>query len=182
MDFSIRDVIEFPVEDVFIAHRDHLVDLVDYLPNIEQIEVKSRQEKEGKIQLVNVWKAASTEVPGILRPFVRPEMMKWTDEATWCQSSYTCEYRIEFGFLNEAIHCSGINLMKPVDNKSTEVILEGTISIDARKVPGVPKLMARKIGATVETFVVKLITPNLRRTNDGVRQFLRDGHQDKEAS
>ena len=147
MEFSTRDVIEFPVEDVFIAHRDHLVDLVDYLPNIAAIDVKSRKEGEGRVQLVNVWKAASTEVPGILRPFVRPEMMTWTDTASWCLSTFTCEYSIEFGFLNEAIHCSGINIMNALDEKNTEVILEGTISIDARKVPGVPKLMARKLEA-----------------------------------
>ncbi len=72
--------------------------------------------------------------------------------------------------------------MNALDEKNTEVILEGTISIDARKVPGVPKLMARKIGSAVETFVVKLIKPNLCKTNDGVRQFLRANHKGKEAN
>lgn len=172
MDFSTTDIIEYPIEDVFGAHRDHLADLVEHLPNVESIEVLSRKEVGDRIELVNVWTAAKTEIPSLLRPFVKPDMMKWTDYASWSEADRRCEYRIELGFLKAAVKCRGVNSMKSTPEGHTAVTIEGTIEVDAKQIPGVPKMMASKVGSAVEGFIVKTITPNLKKTNDGVRAYL----------
>lgn len=172
MEYSSTDLIEFPIEDVFAAHRDHLPDLAEFLPNVESIVVESRTEEGGEIHLVNLWTGAKTEVPKLIRPFVKPEMLKWTDRASWDHETKTCRYSIELGFLKEAIHVNGLNRMSATDDGHTEVTIAGEIRVDATKIPGVPKFMAKKVGGVVENFVVKTITPNLKKTNDGVRRFL----------
>ena len=172
MEYSSTDLIEFPIEDVFSTHRDHLPDLAEFLPNVESIVVESRTEEGGEIHLVNLWTGSKTEVPKLIRPFVKPEMLKWIDRASWDESTRTCRYSIELGFLKEAIHVSGLNRMRSTDEGHTEVTIAGEIRVDARKIPGVPKFMAKKVGGVVENFVVKTITPNLKKTNDGVRRFL----------
>lgn len=172
MEFSTTDVIEYPVETVFRTHRDHLPELVDFLPNVEKIEVESREESAGQVDLVNIWTAARTEVPTLVRPFVKPHMLTWIDRASWQESDHTCRWDIELGFLKAAIRCQGVNKMRPTGEGHTEVTIAGQIEVDAKKIPGVPRFMAKKVGAAVEKFVVKTITPNLKKTNDGVRTYL----------
>ncbi|MCA9563987.1 MAG: hypothetical protein KC561_10885 [Myxococcales bacterium] len=166
------DIIEYDVEDVFRAQRDHLAELVEFLPNVSDIEVRSREEVDGKVKLVNVWTAARTEIPAVIRPFVKPEMMSWIDYASWDERTLVCNWEIELGFLKEAVKCAGVNRMERTAEGHTAVIIEGKLSVDATKIPGVPKFMAKKVSSAVEAFVAKNITPNLKKTNDGVRKYL----------
>ena len=177
MEFSITDKIEYPIEQVFHAHRDCLEELVRYLPNVESIVVESRQEEDDVIHLVNLWKAARTEVPRVVRPFIKPGMLKWLDRATWHQKELKCVWELEFGFMKEAVSCKGENHFASSDEGYTEVTLNGELKVDARKIPGVPKFMANKVSKGVENFVIKMITPNLKKTNDGVRAYLAEKEQ-----
>lgn len=172
MKFRIEDRVAFPQGDVYRTQRDHLADLAVYLPDIESIVVESRREEGGKVHFVNLWKAAQQELPALARGFIKPEMLGWTDYATWNEADWSCEWRIQLGFLPEAIHASGRNTWL-ADGEGTRCIIEGEIRIDATKVPGVPRLMAGKIGDTIEKVVVKLIEPNLKKTTEGVVAYLK---------
>jgi hypothetical protein len=44
--------------------------------------------------------------------------------------------------------------------------------VDAKNLPGVPRLLAGKIVGEVEKFVVKMITPNLTSVNRGIESYL----------
>lgn len=177
MKLYIEDVIHFPRELVFNTYRDELPQLAGHLPNIEYIEVVEREEKDnGEIRLLNLWKAASTEVPTLIRPFVKPELMKWNDHALWKPKSWTCEWRSEVGFFKEQVDARGLNTYIPQGDNAVKIIIEGEISVDAKKLPGVPRLMAGKIGSTVEKFVVKMIEPNLKGINRGLESYLRSKH------
>jgi hypothetical protein len=173
LEFSSTDLIEYPVEDVFRAHRDALVELAKYLPSIESIEMQSREEdKSGNTRIVNLWTASRHEVPKLARGFIKPHMLKWIDRALWLAGDTRCEYEIELGFLKEAIRVTGQNIMEATPEGHTTVTIVGQIEVDGTQIPGVPKFMSKKIGRAVEGFVVKMITPNLKKTNDGVRLYL----------
>ena len=171
MKFTVVDEIPFPLDKVFAAHRDKLPEMVGYMPNIESIEVESRDEDGDIVRLVNIWRAAETDVPSVARPFIKPEMLKWTDRATWDQDEWRCQWNIELGFLPGAITCRGQNTFEEFDG-TTRITMEGELLIDAAKIPGVPRLMAGSVGGVVEKFVVKLVEPNLRETNKVVTQYL----------
>lgn len=173
MEFTITDRIPFSRAEVFSAHRDHLAELAEYLPNVESIEVESREEEGDVVRLVNLWRAAETEVPAVARPFIKPEMLRWIDRATWNEGLWRCQWELELGFLPEAISARGFNAFVEKDGQ-TEVTINGEIIIRADRIPGVPRILAGKISSNVEGFVVKMIEPNLRLTNEGVRRFLAD--------
>jgi hypothetical protein len=79
---------------------------------------------------------------------------------------------MEVGFLSEAVKCSGQTRYKAKGDR-TECHISGELEVDASKIPGVPRLLAGKLGKAVEGFVVKLITPNLRATNRAMEKYLK---------
>ena len=52
------------------------------------------------------------------------------------------------------------------------MVLEGDLSINPRAIPGVPRMIAGRIGPKVEKFIVSMITPNLKKTNTALGQWM----------
>lgn len=171
MKFTVIDEIPFPLEQVFAAHRDKLPDMVSYMPNVDKIVVESRVEDGDVVKLVNIWHAAETEVPALARPFITPDLLRWTDRASWDEDEHTADWQIELGFLPDAISCKGHNTFEEFDGV-TRITMEGELIVNAAKIPGVPKLLAGKLGSIVEKFVINLVEPNMRETNKIVARFL----------
>jgi len=171
--FTIKATIPFPLERVYSTQRDKMVELAPYLNDIKEIKVLETSTEGSITKFVNEWHAAGRDIPAIARAFVKPEMLKWLDYATWDASRHTCDWRIELGFLAEAITARGHNEWRDRGNE-TLVVIDGEIVVNARKIPGVPGLMAGQVGSTVEQFVVKMIEPNLKKTCEGVTRFLRE--------
>jgi|SRR5690554_3065274 len=171
MKFTVIDEIAFPLEQVYKAHRDKLPDMVDFMPNVAKIEVDSREEDDEIVRLVNIWHAAETEVPALARPFITPDLLRWTDRATWDEDEHTTEWAIELGFLPGAITCRGHNVFEEFDGL-TRITMEGELIVDGSKIPGVPRMLAGKLSSIIEKFVVNLIEPNMRETNKIVARYL----------
>lgn len=172
MRISVEDVIRYPQQKVYNIQRDEMAELVRYLPNINHIEVLEREEVEGGVRIVNVWHAAETEVPRMARNFIKPSMLSWTDYALWRDETCSCDWRLETNFFREQVKVSGTTTYEKIDDKSVRSVIEGSLEVDVAKIPGVPKLLARKFGPEIEKFVIKLITPNLKGVNRGIEQYL----------
>ena len=171
-EISVTDTIDHPRELVFETFREKLEDLVEYLPDIESIENKNEEEiDDATYKVVRLWKARDEEVPKVARKFIKPEMLQWTDYATWHRDTWTCDWEMEVGFLPDAITAEGTNRYIDKDG-STEIIISGDLKVDGSKIPGVPGLLSNKVGKAVEKFVVKLITPNLTDVNRGLERYL----------
>lgn len=173
MKIFVEDVINHPLDAVYKVQRDHMVELSDYLPNIQRIAVLEREDlPDGKVRLLNEWKAAPSEVPTMLRPFVRDEMMQWKDYALWHDAAHKCEWRLEMGFMAERVKVAGSTSYSSIDDKRTKVVISGNLEVDAKGFPGVPRMLAGRIGSEVEKFVIKMVTPNLKGVNRGIEQYL----------
>lgn len=155
---------------VFAAYRDHLVDLVEFLPNIRRIEIKSRKDDGDKTELVNEWHGGG-EIPAAARAFLSESMLSWTDYASWSADDWTCAWRIETHSFTEAVHCAGKNRFAEVDGK-TRLEIRGDLTIEASKIRAVPRLLAGRVATAVEDFLVKKITPNLLSVSDGLQKYL----------
>ena len=170
---DIRDDIDYPIEQVYEAFRAQLKEVAPYLPNIEEIIVKKHDRRDDDtVDVVNVWKASGEEVPKVASSFIKPDKLQWTDHATWHDGEQYCDWEMEVGFLPEAVSCRGTTHYKAKGDGKTEVHIKGDLSVDAGKIPGVPRLLSGKIGSAVEAFVVKLVTPNLKATNRAMEQYL----------
>lgn len=155
---------------VFRTYRDDLVHFVEYLPNIRRIEIQSREDKDGVVQVVNVWHGGG-EIPAPARVVLSESMLSWTDYATWRESDYTCDWRIETHSFKDAVDCKGQNRFIE-DNGATRLEIRGELEIDASKIKAVPKLLSKSVSKTVSEFLIKKITPNLIEVTDGLRRYL----------
>ena len=173
MNINIVSILQFPQNTVFEAYRDNLVDLVDYLPNISKIEIAKREEPQPHVvKFENHW-YAQAPIPKMAQAFIKPEMLKWIDYAEWNHENFTCDWKIETFFMREAVTCKGQNKFRVLDDNSMELTIGGNLSIDTKKVPGIPRLLAGKIKPQIEKFIIALITPNFHKINSGIEQFLR---------
>ncbi len=158
---------------VYRVNRDRLVELVEYLPNVRAIEVKSRSEKgPGRIAMVNVWHGGG-ELPAAVRSFLSASMLSWTDHAEWDQDSWSCAWRSESHSFREAVDSSGRNEFVDLGGR-TSIRIAGRIDVDAGRLPGVPRLLAGKVGKLVEGFLVKQVQDNLSEIGRGVERYLRE--------
>jgi hypothetical protein len=170
MDLSADAKIPFPRALVFATYRDKMAEMVSYFPNVRAIDVKSRNDEGAIVKLVNIWHGGG-EIPAAMRAFLSEAMLSWTDHAVWNETDFTCEWRIETHAFTEAVTCGGKNRFVE-DGEGTKLEIRGTLTIDAKKIKGVPSLLAGKVGKGVEEFLANKIKPNLVEVSAGVRKYL----------
>ena len=173
MEFQVEERIACPREKVFETYRDHLEELVDYLPNVEAIEVQKREVLDDhRVRLVNFWQGTSNDVPKVARPFVKKEMTSWIDRALWDDESYTCRWEFEPSFLKAAVDCYGVNRYDEDGPDGTLLKIEVSLNIDLHKVRAVPGFLAKRARPIVEKYVADLVRPNLSQVSEGLRNYL----------
>jgi hypothetical protein len=162
----------YPRDVVFRVYRDKTPELLPYLPNVREIKVESRKEDGALVKMVNVWKGGG-EIPAAARAFLSEAMLSWTDRATWDSEKRTCDWAVETHAFTEAVSCTGQNRFVDEGGK-TRLEIRGTLTIDPKKVRGVPSLLAGKVSRMIEEFLCAKIQPNFEETKRGVEAYLKD--------
>jgi hypothetical protein len=158
-------------EKVFCGYRDKLPEIAAYITDIREIRVLSRAEEGASVRLHNEW-VSDRDVPSIAKKFLKPEQLQWDDFAVWHSDEWFCEWEIKTRAFRDAVKCSGRNTFVEVGEGSTRVVLTGELQIHLKEIPGVPRLLAGRLRPTIEKFIVSLITPNLRKVNESLQQYL----------
>ncbi|MCU0692950.1 MAG: hypothetical protein MUF54_16250 [Polyangiaceae bacterium] len=173
MEIRCDATIPFPRPLVYETYRDRLLELVPYLPNIRNIEVRERAQQGNVLRVVNTWHGGA-DIPSIARAFLSDSMLSWTDHAVWYAADFKADWRVEPHSFPEAVTSIGTTSYHLVQ-EGTRIEIRGDLSIDGTKVRGLPKLLAGRMGRAVEEFVVKLIRQNLLDVSKGVERYFRDG-------
>lgn len=174
MRIEADSVLPFPRERVYRAYRDELPDFTRYLPNVRAIDVKSREELPGNVvKLHNVWHGGG-DIPAPVVKLLGNESLAWDDHATWKQDEWCVEWNIKTNVFTEAVACGGKNTFIELGPERTRLEIHGEISIDVKKVRGIPSFLAGSIGKTVENFLVKQITANLTSVSDALTRYLKE--------
>lgn len=171
MEIKAEVTLPFPRERVFIAYRDRLAELTEFLPNIRDIRVKDRKDRDaGLVELVNEWSGGG-DIPAVARSFISESMLRWTDYATWDPAAFTCAWRTDVHAFPGAIKSSGTNFYKD-SGGGTRLEIRGDLTCDATKIPGVPRLLAKTVAQAVEKVLVSSIQTNLVEIGKGVGKLL----------
>ena len=150
MKFSLVDEIPYPRERVFRTHRDSLLDLVSYLPNVEGVDITSREVDGDVVRLVNHWTGASSDVPRMLRPIIKPELLTWIDRASWDQGRWRCDWQITLNAIPEAVTARGYNVFLDEDDETviqmqaTQATPQQGQQVQAPNLPPAPDLPPRR--------------------------------------
>ncbi|MEM1023311.1 MAG: DUF2505 family protein [Myxococcota bacterium] len=163
--------LSFARDQVFSAYRDRLTEMVPYLGNINSIVEESRQDEGGLSHVVNIWRSSDADLPKVARSVVKPDMLAWRDHAKWNAEEWTCEWRVEHLAFGQAVDCAGKNRFIDRGDSCT-VEIRGHLNVDAKHMPGVPRLLAGTVGPVIERFIVESIKANLVKTADGVASYL----------
>ncbi|MBV9947850.1 MAG: hypothetical protein JOZ69_13435 [Myxococcales bacterium] len=163
--------IPFPRDVVFATYRDHIAELVPFLPNVRSIQVRSRSDDGAVATMVNDWHGGG-DIPGAVRAIVGDAMLSWTDHARWDATTFRCDWRTETQAFAEALQCSGVNEFLEDGPGKTRLLVRGTLQVDAKKVRGVPGFLAGKVGRTIEEFLGSRINVNLAETGKALTRYL----------
>ena len=171
MDILVTSRIPFPIEAVFLAMRDHLPELAQYMPNVQSVEVLNREDREtGEIAILNKWNS-STEIPKVVRSFVNADQKYWLDRAVWSEQKKAADWSLEMGFMPDRVKCVGRTSFHPLSAEATEMRVQGSLELDLKGL--VPRLLLKKSTSAVERFVRMLVQPNLQKTSDALIAYLR---------
>ena len=165
--------IAFPRDIVFSTYRDHLVDMVPYLANVRGITITSRADEGAITKFVNRWKGGG-EIPSVVRKFVSEDLLQWDDLATWNATDFTCQWQTVVPSFKDAVDARGHNTFIEKRPGVTTLTILGDLKVDAKKVKGVPSLLAGTVGPAIEAFLVAAIKPNLVSVAKGVEQYLKN--------
>jgi hypothetical protein len=167
-------VLTHPRSLVYATYRDRLPELVALLPNVESLVVLSRRDEGQTIHILNEWRAKG-EIPEVAQRWIKPEMLRWKDHATWHDARWEVDWRLEMAFMRDRVTVAGTNRFVEIGPQRTRLELRGDLCIDAQGLPGVPRILAGKFGSIVERFVLGLVQPNLVRTGEALQRFLDEG-------
>lgn len=168
---SAQSVIRHPRARVYRAYRDELPAIAEYMNNIKEIIVRERVERPAGVRFHNEW-VGKTEIPRLVQSIVRPEMVRWDDYADWNDVTHSCDWNLKIRVFTDNFSCHGTNRLEEASPTSTRVVLHGTLEIQLKDLPGVPRLLARPIAVQVERFIVALIRPNLEQVNVSLGRYL----------
>lgn len=157
---------------VFETLRDKTPDLVGHMPNIEDVQVLERTEEPPLVHLKNRWQGAMDDVPKVIRPFVKKDLMAWFDRASWDADKLLCTWEIEAVVGRDCFSCAGTTTIAADGEDCSIFTLEGNMRIDPDHVPGVPRFLARKIKDPLERFIAKAMSPNLTSIASAVQRYL----------
>lgn len=163
--------IQFPLARVYETYRDRLPEIAAFMPDIREIEVKSRAPGPRGPRIHNIWRA-STEIPSIAQGIVRPDMLCWDDHAEWDDAAHHVDWALVIPAFQEQVRCRGRNAFFADGPQATRVVLSGDLDIHLSRIPGVPSLLAGRIAPQVEKFILKLVQPNLENVNRYLERFL----------
>ena len=170
MDISITSTIPHPIQSVYEAMRDHMPELVPYMPNVQKIIVEKREQKDNILLLQNRWIPAQTEIPAMARSFIDSNNTYWIDHAQWADNQKSCSWSLEMGFMKERVKCIGSTSFEEIGHNQTKMLIKGTLSLDLKGL--VPRLLLGKATSGVEAFVGKLVEPNFQKTTEALTAYL----------
>ncbi|MBN93505.1 MAG: hypothetical protein CL928_05445 [Deltaproteobacteria bacterium] len=176
MKINVAEPLPLSADEAFHLIRDDMPSLVPYLYDVERIEVVDRSEEGEKVHLVNLWYGDMEKVPKPVRRFVKRDLMTWKDHATWTDHDRCAHWRLEPRMGGGVFDCTGTTQLVP-DGDTCLLKMDIDLDIHPERVPGVPKLLARKFRPLIEDTIVKQITPNLRNLAISIRRYV-DARED----
>jgi len=168
-----EDIIDQPAELIYALVRDDMPKLVPYLDSVRKIEMISKEKQEnGRIKIVNHWHA-KVEIPGLVKKFLKPDMFNWKDYALWNDEDYSVDYSLESFWANDLFDAKGTNYFQPYKGDPNRTLIKVTcnVVIHPEKIPGVPRLLAKKVMPTVESLLKKTLGPNLTSLGKGLISY-----------
>ena len=173
MQFEYKETVTYPAERVYPLLRDNTKALIPYLPNVVDLTRVLTEELDGnRVHTIKEWSGTPSSVPPVIRPFVASERLKWLDHAEWNNETQSVAWRLETTTFTGLYTCSGENFVRDLGDGSCQIHITGSLKVHGDKLPGVPRLLGRKLAPTIERWVVGTVTPNIAQMPNACQEYL----------
>lgn len=171
MQLTSTEVVDAPLEQVYTLVRDDMAALVPFLPNIRAIEVIERsQDAQGQAKRINHW-FAEAEIPALAQKFIKPEVLSWKDTAHWDDAEHRVCYALESFLANDLFDAQGTNTFRARGAQECELHVLCDVTIHADKIPGIPRLLSKRMLPLIEGMLDRMLRPNLTQLAAGLNAY-----------
>tara|TARA_Y100001954_G_scaffold54398_1_gene58251 strand:+ start:7253 stop:7795 length:543 start_codon:yes stop_codon:yes gene_type:complete len=171
--FALKYEFDIGKDKMWEAYRDHLVEIGNRISFVEKIEVLSREEKDNKTVVENVWDT-SGKIPSGIKNFLPDSLFKYSDNALWDNKNYFLEFE------NSPVGGSRIYEIKgevKFDGDERRTVITQDIEIELNVLDNLPALkkvpsfMQKKIIDQMTKFFEGEAKKNLKIIIDEVYRF-----------
>jgi len=162
-------IVKHPLRSVWLAIRDWLPEIALKIDDIESVQLRERTEHDdGSVTVVNLWQACP-KIPAIIAAHVRPEMLRWTDRATWTAKDFRCTWQIEPHYFSGRLECHGVTRYEAaLGGRGTRL----TFSTEMRLVGAPSGALETTLLAVAEPFLQALIPRIFQKVAAAVSAYL----------
>ncbi len=128
--------IPFPRPLVFSTYRDNLMDVVNSLPNKNDVKLVSHRIEADTVYTVYDWQS-DEDIPALIENILKQDKLRWTESDTWNNQDFTLDWKIQTQIFTEAFQCSGKNTFLE-DKNNTLIQTRGEIQLDPNKLDEFP--------------------------------------------
>lgn len=171
MNFKTVAIIKQAVPVVWETMQNHLADIASTVPDIDTVTpVSSQRNEDGNLLVVNTWKA-KPPLPEFLAKFVQPDMLTWTDSATWEERKQQCRWEIKSHYFKEKMTCIGLTSFEPaIGGRACRLTFEGNLSWQSDALP--IKMAGALVSQGIESFMAGMIPANFRKLAEAVERYI----------
>jgi len=174
MKIDIDNRVPLSADETFHLLRDDMPALVPFLYDVDRIEVVEREEDGDLVQILNHWYGSLNKVPRALRAFVKPELMSWIDHAEWSTEARQARWWLESKVGDDVFDCTGTTTIEEIDEDTAQLKMKIDLKIYPERVPGIPRLLARKVRSQIENLIAGQLTPNMENLAVSIRRYAED--------
>ena len=168
--------LKYPVEQVYETFRDNPTALAAKIPQLEKVEVLSREDPSPEQTRVKIKFYGRTAIPDVIRPVLNPSMLRWVTEQDWDNVGRTNCYKVETAHFKEWVNVGGKWTFCSDGNGGTVLTVAGHVHIKSEGIPGIPKPIAKVAGELVEKFIFHNAGPNLKRMMVALERLLEQNY------
>ena len=161
MEFHSVQTVKHPLPTVWATMRDQLPEIASQQADIDYVKVEKRSKKgTTSVHVLSTWKS-NPPLPSMIKNFIKPEMLIWTDDALWDNASTICQFTITTHYKVEEIACTGSIIFEAAGSKSTKITYSGAFTITKTKKSSI--FMTGLVIKGIETVARTIIENNFNR-------------------
>ena len=173
MNFKTISIIKFPVDTAWHTMMNKLPDIANGVDDLESITEIERCPLPGDItKVVNVWRS-KPKLPAIVMKYITPDMLAWTDTATWREKDKTIEWEIRSHHFHEQMHCKGTTVFAPaIGGKGCRLTFSGSLEWKGKVLSAGFGVLDSTIAKAVESVLTQMIPSNFRKITEIMSTYI----------
>lgn len=173
MNFKTISIIKFPVDTAWNTMMNRLPDIAQDVDDLESItEVERTPLPGGTTRIVNIWKS-KPKLPSMVIKYINPDMLAWTDTATWQAHEKIVSWEIRSHHFHEEMYCKGRTVFEPaMGGKGCRLTFSGSLEWKGKVLSVGLGIFDSTIARAVEGVLTQMIPSNFRKITEVMSKYL----------